>query len=130
MAFRRCHHQLRGLIDGISRPVPVDDYPVNPAAHHVVNLALHLRRIGLAIADVHVVRLPEPKNHVRVNFGRRSRIKQGVNVNLANVSRAPVIIGLRSKSVCCAGVIGSLSGQGCGGHNVRRTRKTQVRRGQ
>ncbi len=130
MAFCRRHYQLCGLIDGISRPVPVDNHAVNSAAHHIVNLALHLRRIGLAIADVHVVRLPEPQNHVRINFSRRARIKQGVNINLADISRASIVIGLRRKAVCRAGVVGSLSRQGCGGYDVRGTCRTQSRRKQ
>ncbi|MGA7400740.1 MAG: hypothetical protein WBW38_12010 [Candidatus Sulfotelmatobacter sp.] len=70
MALRRHHHQLRCLVDGITGPIPVNDCAVDAAADHVVNLTLHLRRVCLAVADVHVVRLAEPKNHVSINLGR------------------------------------------------------------
>ena len=127
MAFRRRHHQLRGLIDGISRPIPIDNHAINAAAHHVVNLALHLRRIRFAIADVHVVRLPEPKNHVGINLGRRARIEQSVNIDLADIACAPIVVGLSRKSICRAGVIGGLGCQSGCGHHVRGARKTHAR---
>jgi hypothetical protein len=130
MAFRRRHHQLRSLIDGIFRPVPVDNHSIDPAAHHVVNLALHLRHVGLAITDVHVVRLPEPKNHVGINLGRRARIEQSVDIDLTDIACAPIVVALCRKSICRAGVIGGLSSQGRCGHYVGRTRKTQARRSQ
>ena len=56
----RRHHKLRRLIDGIAGSVPVDNYPINAAAHHVVNLVLDLRRVGLAVTDIHMIGLPKP----------------------------------------------------------------------
>ena len=60
MAFRRRHHQLRRLINRIALAVPIDDYAIDAAADHVVDLTLHLCRIRLAVAVVHVARLAEP----------------------------------------------------------------------
>ncbi len=60
MTLRRCHHQLRRLVDRIVRPIPVDDYAIDAAAHHVINLTLHLRRVRFTVANVHVARLAEP----------------------------------------------------------------------
>ncbi len=60
MILRFSHHQLRSLIDGIPRSIPVDDYAINPAADHVLDLPVNLRRIGRTVAHIHVVRLPKP----------------------------------------------------------------------
>ncbi len=105
MALRRRHYVLRSLVDGIAGPVPVDNHAIDAAADHVVNLTLGLRRVRLAVTNIHVVRLTEPKNHVSINLGRGPRVKQGVNVNLTYVSRASIVIRLSRKGVRGAGVI-------------------------
>lgn len=117
MALRCRHNQLRGLVDGIARPIPVDNHAIDAAAHHVINLTLDLRRVRLTVTNVHVVRLTEPKNHVSINLGRGPGIKQGMNVNLTYVPRAPIVIRLRRKAIRRTGVIGRLSCEsGCGYH--------------
>jgi hypothetical protein len=45
MALCLRHHQLRCLVDGIPRPIPIDDYSIDAAADHVINLTLNLRRV-------------------------------------------------------------------------------------
>ena len=127
MALRLRHHQLCRLIDGIVLSVPIDNHSIDSAAHHVVNLTFHLRRVRGAVTYVHVVRSSEPQEQMGINFRRRSRIKQGVNVNLAYVSRAPVVIRLSRKAICRTGVVGSLGRQRCRGYNVRRAGQTEGR---
>lgn len=60
MSFSLRHDLQRCLIQRISRTVPVQDYTIDTPAYHVVDLALHLIRIGGVIADVHVARFTEP----------------------------------------------------------------------
>ena len=103
------HHQLRGLIHRVVRPVPVDDDAIDAAADHVRNLALDLRRVGGAVADIHVVRLAEPQQQVSVDLRRRAGIKQRVNVDLADIPRAAIAIRLGRETVGRAGVVGGLS---------------------
>jgi hypothetical protein len=55
MLFGLLHHELRGLIHGITRPVPIDNHAIDATADHVVYLALDLVRIGGAVADIHVI---------------------------------------------------------------------------
>ena len=119
MALGRRHHQLGCLVDGIAGAIPVNDRTVDAAADHVVDLTLYLRRVRLTVADVHVVRPAEPKNHVSVNLGRGARIKQSVNVNFAYISGASIVIRLRSKAVCRARVVCGLSGESGGWHHIR-----------
>ena len=45
MLFGLRHDQLSGVVDGIIRPVPVDDHPIDAAADHVRNLVVDLNRI-------------------------------------------------------------------------------------
>jgi hypothetical protein len=128
IALRRRHHVLRSLVDAIARPVPIDNRAIDATADHVINLTLDLRRVRLAVTNIHVVRLTEPENHVSVNLGRGSRVKQGVNVNLTYISRASIVICLGREGVCGAGVVRSLSRKSCGGYHVRGTGRTQSRR--
>ena len=121
MALRRCHHQLGCLVDRIVRPIPIDDHAINTAAHHVINLTLDLRRVRFTVTNIHVARLAEPENHVGVNLGCRARIEQGMDVNLADISRSSIIVRLCRKTVGCARIVGSLSGESCGGRYIRRT---------
>jgi hypothetical protein len=118
------HNKLRRLIHGIAGPVPIDNHSIESAARHVVNLALNLRWIRLAIADVHMVRLAEPKNHVGVNFGGSARIEQGMNVDLADVSGSAIVIGLGFKAVRSASIVRSLRRESCGRDHVRGTGRT------
>lgn len=109
MRFRLLHHQLRGLILKITRPVPVDDHAVNASAHHVIDLALHLIRVDRAVADVHVARLAEPYHQVRVDPGGCAGIKERMNVGLADIPRAEIAVGLGLKRIGSAGIVAGLS---------------------
>lgn len=60
MRFRLRHDLKSGLIQRISRTIPVENYAVNSTAHHVIDLALHLVGVGGVVANVHMVRLSEP----------------------------------------------------------------------
>lgn len=60
MVLRSCHDKLGRSINSIPRPIPVDNHSVNSAAYHIVDLALDLGRIGLAVTDVHVIGLAKP----------------------------------------------------------------------
>lgn len=124
MRFRFRHHQPRSLINRIIRPVPINDDAINAAADHIRNLAVNLRRIVRVVANAHVVRPPEPQHHVSVDFRRSSRIQQRVHVDLAYVSRAAVAVRLARESVSRTCVIRSLSGESCGGDNIRRASQT------
>jgi hypothetical protein len=126
MFFRFRHHQLRGLVFGIIGAVPVDDHAIDAAADHVIDLIRHLCRVGGAIADVHVVRLPKPDHQVSIDLGGRSRIKQGVNIDLADVPGAAVPVSLWRKATGRARVIRRLSAQGGGGYNVVGTGETHT----
>jgi len=88
------HDELRGLVDGVTGAVPIDDHASDAAADHVRNLALDLRGIGRAIADIDVVTLAKPEHQVGVNLGRRSGIKQSVNIVLTDISSPQVAIRL------------------------------------
>ena len=70
------HHELRCLVDAGVRTVPVDDHAFDSAADHVRNLTVDLRCVGGTVADVHVIRLPEPEQQVRVDLGIRPQIEQ------------------------------------------------------
>ncbi len=120
MTLRCRHHQLGRLVDRIVRPIPVDDHAIDPAAHHIVNLALNLHWIRFAVANIHVARLAEPEDHVRINLRGRARIEQGMNVNLADISRSPIVVGLCRETIGRARVVGGLSGESCGRHDIRR----------
>jgi len=121
MAFRRRHHQLCGLINRIARPIPIDDHSINPAADHVVDLALDLGRVRGTVSHVHMVRFAEPKHQVRVNLGGRAGIKQRIHINLADIARAQVAVRLRGKAVGGAGVVRGLSGKRRAWHYIRGT---------
>ena len=127
MIFGLRHYQLRALVDRIVGAVPINDHAINAAADHVINLALDLCGIGRAVANIHVVRPSEPQQQMGINFRRRTRIQQRVNVDLAHIARAPVAIRLAREIVRCTGVIGSLSGQRCVRHHVRGAGRTKGR---
>src|SRR6201988_1216426 len=116
MLFGLVHDQLCGLIDEVVGTVPVDDDAVNAAADHVGDLAMNLRRIVGAVANVHVVGLSKPQQQVRVDLGRRARIKERVNIHFADVGGAQITVRLIRKTFRGAGVIDELSGKSCGGH--------------
>lgn len=92
MSFSLCHDLERGLIDGITRTVPIEDHAIDSAADHVINLVFHLCRTGRVVADIHMVRLAEPENHVGVDLSCRTRIQQGMHIDLADVSGTQVAI--------------------------------------
>src|ERR1700691_283342 len=118
MALRRRHNLLCGLVDRVTLSVPVDDYAINAAAHHIVNLALHLRRICLAVADIHMARTTEPQNHMGIHLGGSPRIKQRVDIDLAYIPSALVVVRLLRKAVGRTRVVRGLSGKGCGGDYI------------
>ena len=112
MLLRLVHHQLRGLIHGVVvRPIPIDDHAIDPAADHVFDLPLDLRRIVRVVSDVHMVGRPEPQQQLCQHLGVRTRVEQRVNVNLAYVIRPQVSISLVGEIVRGAAVVGSLSAE-------------------
>jgi hypothetical protein len=46
MIFGFGHDELRGLVDGVTGAVPIDDHASDASTDHVRNLALDLRGIG------------------------------------------------------------------------------------
>lgn len=119
MVFRLGHDELCRLVDSVVGTVPIDDYAIDAAADHVINLALYLGRIGGTIADIHVVGLSEPEEQVSVNLGRGSPVKQRMNIHLADVSGASVAIGLTGESIGGACVIRGLCRERRGRHDIR-----------
>jgi len=105
MRFRFRHDQLCCLIRRAVFAIPVDDDAVNSATDHIFDLMVYLRSIGRVVANIHVVRAPEPNQEVSVDLGGRARIKQRMDVNFADISRAKISIRLGRKIVGCAGVI-------------------------
>ena len=88
MTFGFRHDQFGGLIDAVVLAIPIDDDAIDPAADHVGNLIMDLIGICRAVPDVHVVRSTEPQQEMSVNLGGRSRIEQGVDVDLAHIASA------------------------------------------
>jgi hypothetical protein len=130
MSFRLRHHQLRRLVRSIVRPIPIDDHSINAAADQIINLVLHLRRIGRTVTHIHVARPPKPTHEMGVNLRRSAGIKQRVNVQLAYVACAAIVIRLCLESVCRAGIVRGLSRECRGGYYVRRAGQRQSRREQ
>ena len=116
MLFGLRHHQLCGVIDGVSRAIPVDDHAVDTAADHVRNLAMDLIGVGGTIANIHVVQSSEPQQQMRINLRLRAGIKQRVDVHLADISRAGVAICLAAEIIGGARIVSGLRGQGSGRH--------------
>lgn len=128
MFFGFGHHQLRSLVDAVSRTIPVDDHAIDAAADHICDLIVNLGSVDGVVADIHVVRAAEPQHEVGVDFCIRAGIEQGVHVYLADVSGAGVPVALAGEIVSCARIV---SGQGsqrgcrydrvaCGAHTGRR----------
>lgn len=92
MGFGLCHDLQSGLIQSIARSIPVEDHAIDAPVDHVVNLALNFGGIGGVVADVHVVRLAEPEDHVGINFRSRTGVKQRVDINLAHIPGAEIAI--------------------------------------
>ena len=92
MLFRLSHHQLRGLVNGIARTVPVDDHAINAPADHVCDLAVHLGRVVGTVADIDVPRVAPPEHQVGVDPGRRARIEQRMHIHFADVSCSPITV--------------------------------------
>lgn len=105
MLFRLRHHQLRRLIDRVTRTVPVDDYAINASADHVRDLAVNLGRIGGTIADVDVPGAAPPEQQVRVNLGRRPGIEQRTQIHFADVVGSKVAIRERVEGIGRACVV-------------------------
>lgn len=76
MSFRFGHDQLCGLINTVVRTVPIDHDAVNAPADHVDDLIVNLCRIGRTVADVHVIRSPEPQEQMSIDLCIRARVKQ------------------------------------------------------
>jgi len=124
------HDQLGCFVLRIVRAVPVKNYTVDSAADHVVNLILDLLWVAGTVADIHVIRIAEPKHHVGINLGGCSRIEQRVDVNLADVSRSPVAIRKARECVGCTRVVRNLSSERSGGYYIGRNRHTLGRNSQ
>jgi len=121
------HDGLRCLINRVVGTVPVDDYAIDPAADHIVDLVLDLPGVGGVVTDIHVLRASEPEEHVGVNLRRSAGIKQRVNIDFTYISSAAIAIRLIGETVGRAGIVGGLSGQRRGGHHVGRTGQTYGR---
>lgn len=93
-------------------------------------MTLDLYRIGRTVADIHVARLAEPKNHVSINFRSRTRIEERMDVNLTDISGAAVAIGLVREAIGRACVVGSLSSESGGRQHVGRAGTAQGRNSQ
>ncbi len=104
------HDLQRRLIQRIPGSIPIEDHTIDSTAHHVINLIGNFGGVGRVISDVHMVRLSEPQDHVGVNLRRIARIKQVVNVDLADISCAEVAIRKAGERIRGAGVIGGLGG--------------------
>ena len=130
MRFRLRHHQLRCLVGTIVRPIPIDDHPVNAAADQVINLILDLRRVGRTVTHIHVARSPKPSHEMGINLCRSAWIKEGMNVHLAYISCATIVVRLSLKGICRARIVCGLSRQRCCGYHIRRASQTQGRREQ
>ena len=126
MAFGLCHDRLRRLVDEIVWSVPVDNHSINAAADHVINLVLDLRRISGTIADIHMAGLPKPEQQVGIDLRRRSRIKQRVDVDFADVSGSPIAVRLAQETVRRARVVGGLSRESGSRYHVGGARRTQA----
>lgn len=92
MFFGLRHNQLGGLIYGIVGTVPIKNHTIDTTAHHIVDLILDLGRARGTVADVHVVRLPKPQNHVGIDLGGRARIEQRMDINFTDVPGAAIAI--------------------------------------
>ena len=130
MSFRLRHYQLRRLVRTIVRPVPIDNHSIDAAADQIINLILHLRRIGRTVTHIHVARSPKPTHEMGINLRRSAGIKQGMHVHLTDISRASIVIRLCLESVCRAGIVRGLSRECCRGDHVRRAGQTECRRKQ
>ena len=112
LGFR--HDQLCCLIDAVVRPVPVNNDSVDPAADHVGDLPVDLAGVGGTVADIHVVRAPEPQQQVGVDLRRCPGVKQRVHIHFTHVPRRRIAILLAGEIIGSAAVIRRLCGQsGC-----------------
>ncbi len=91
--------------------VPINDHTIDAAADHVFNLSLYLCRIVRVVSHIHVASLAEPEQVMRENLSRISRIKKGMNVDLAHITCAQVAVGLAGEIVRRAGVVRGLRGK-------------------
>ena len=112
MSFCLGHYQLGRIIDAVVGAVPVNDHAVDSPADHVRDLIVDLPGVIRVIPDVHVIRTAEPKQQMGVNLRIRSRIKQRVYVDLADVCRAGIAVALVLERVRRAGIIRDLCRQG------------------
>ena len=116
LGFR--HHEFCGLIDAVVRAIPIDDHAIDSAADHIGNLPVNLRRIGGAVAHIHVVRPSEPKQQVSVDLRARAGIEQGMDIHLADIPGTCIAIGLPAKIVGRTRIVCRLRGQRGGGYNI------------
>lgn len=115
MSFRLGHHQLRGVINAVVCPIPVNDHAIDASADHVCNLVVDLPCVIRVVPDAHMIRAAEPEQQMRINLGIRSRIEQRMHVNLADVRRARIAVALIRKALRRAGIVCCLCCQGCRG---------------
>src|SRR5439155_5911193 len=102
------HDRVGSVVDEVSWPVPDHEDSINAPADHVSNLAVDLSGIGRVVTYVHVAWLTKPQHQVGENFGTGARIKQRVDVNLADITRTQITVRLRRKSICSAGIVRGL----------------------
>lgn len=76
MGFRLGHHELGGIVNAVIWTIPINDDAIDPTADHVCNLAMNLVRVIGAVANIHVIRLPKPKQQVRIDFCLFPGVKQ------------------------------------------------------
>lgn len=121
MFFRLGHHQLRALVDGIARTVPVDDHAIDAPVDHVRNLVMDLIGIGGTVANIDMLRLSPPQQQVSIDLRSGAPVKQRMHIDFADIACAQVSIGKRGKTIRGAGVVVGLRAQCRGRHNERIT---------
>lgn len=114
MLLHFSHHELGGLVNGVARPVPVNNHAIDTAADHVYDLFVNLGRVRRTVAHVHMVRSAEPEQEMSVDLGVSTGVQQGVDIHFAHVTGACVAVALAGETACGAGVVSSLRCQGCG----------------
>ena len=107
MLFGFCHHRQRSLVgERVSKSVPVDDHAINAAADHVRNLTMDLRRILRAVPDVHMARIAKPGHQMRVHLAARTRIQEGMDIQLAGIAGTHISVALRLKGTRRTSIVG------------------------
>jgi hypothetical protein len=77
-----------------------------------------LSGVGGTVADIHVVRLAKPHDHVGINPGGCAGIEQRMDIDFAYVSRALVAVRLSRESIGRARIVRGLRRERGRGHHV------------